>query len=93
MLARTAYQPAGQPGGQKPQAQGTSFQAEPVRQTVKASPAVRVELSDAARSALLGLQEIAVAPPPDLMQGAPRQEAPPMANSYVQPGSRLNLSI
>ncbi|VAV99875.1 hypothetical protein MNBD_ALPHA04-572 [hydrothermal vent metagenome] len=91
MLARTAYRPVGQamgqPGGQNLKAEATPFQAEPVRRTVKTSPSVQIELSDAARSALLGLQEIAAAP-------APKQKSPPpMTNTYVQPGARLNLSV
>jgi len=94
MLARSAYQPASQRAEHKPQAASTPFQVEPARKTVKSSPAVQIELSDAARSALLGLQEIA-APPPKLnssMEPGPRT-VPQQAKPYVSPGATLNLSV
>lgn len=58
MLARSAYRtPGPQARDDKP-----GFREELARQTVKDTPAVSIELSDAARSALLALQEIAAAP-------------------------------
>jgi len=57
MLARTAYRaPGPQERDDKP-----GFREELARQTVKTTPAVSIELSDAARSALLALQEISAA--------------------------------
>ena len=90
MLARTAYRPASS-SPLAGQAAGAGFRTEVPRQTVKANPAVRVELSDAARSALLGLQEIALAPPElfSLDEGDER----PTLRPYEAPGSRVNLSV
>lgn len=87
MLARSAYRPAEKPGP----ANDARFQPEPERQTVAATPAVRVELSAAARSALLALQEVAAPAPaasawPNRPPSAPPVPAEP-------PGSRLNLSV
>jgi len=95
MLARSAYQPANPRAEQKPLAGTTPFQAEPVRKTVKSSPAVQIELSDAARAALLGLQEISPAAASGLKSSnlSEARPPPPQPNLYVPPGANLNLSV
>lgn len=95
ILARSAYQPANPRAGQKPSAEAKPFQPEPVRQTIKASPAVQIELSDAARAVLLGLQEVAAAPASD-RRPPPASKSPGRpftSQTYVAPGSNLNLSV